>query len=167
MRGERDSRRRRAEPRVEPEITDLWWVIRQQRRYWHIRRTCRPLVEAGMEGAGAGPRFIRPSGRWLSVRHRSPSGDLDADEADRRAVRGTESLFGPYRPEAPQAPDALSNGSLRSQGSRCGPAYFVVARRRETCRLASPQHGGARSGPVIAGSGLIHSLLTASSDRFA
>ena len=98
---ERYSRRRRAESRVEPEVTDLWWVIRQQRRYWHIRRTCIvPFVEAGMGGAGAAPRFIRPSGRWLSVRHRSPSGDLDADEAERRAVRGTESLFGHYRPKS-------------------------------------------------------------------
>jgi hypothetical protein len=25
-------------------------------------------------------------------------------------------------------------------------AYFVVARRREACRLSPPQHGGARSG---------------------
>src|SRR5688500_3538953 len=136
MRGERDSRRRRAEPRVEPEITDLWWVIRQQRRYWHIRRTCRPLVEAGMEGAGAGPRFIRPSGRWLSVRHRSPSGDLDADEADRRAVRGTESLFGPYRPKAPQAPDAVSNGSLRSR--RIALRTRLLRRRSPTRGMSAP-----------------------------
>jgi len=39
---------------------------------------------------------------------------------------------------------------LRSLRSLCAdravePACFVVARRRKACRLAPPQHGGARS----------------------
>jgi hypothetical protein len=39
-----------------------------------------------------------------------------------------------------------SLASLVRRGSRLEPAYFVVARRRKACRLAPPQHGGARSG---------------------
>jgi hypothetical protein len=35
--------------------------------------------------------------------------------------------------------------ALASRGSRFPAAYFVVARRRKACRLAPPQHGGARS----------------------
>jgi hypothetical protein len=37
--------------------------------------------------------------------------------------------------------------SLPLAADRAGEAaYFVGARRREACRLAPPQHGGARSG---------------------
>jgi hypothetical protein len=78
--GERDSRWRRTESCVEPELTDPRWVIGQQRRYRYVHRTCATSpIRARIGGAAAaGPRFIRRSGRWLSVRHHSPSHGLDA-----------------------------------------------------------------------------------------
>ena len=87
------------------------------------------------------------------------------DEAERRAVRGTESLFGHYRPKSSSG---VGRGVARfaRDGSRCGPAYFVS--------LADERHVGsllastaADPDGVIAGSGFIHSLLTASSGTFA
>ena len=76
-------------------------------------------AEAGME-ARAGPRFVRRSGWWLCARHHTPSRGLDPDEADRRAVRGTESLFGPCR-LASQSVQASADLFLRrlSEPSPC------------------------------------------------
>jgi two-component system, OmpR family, response regulator len=50
--------------------------------------------------------------------------------------------------------------ALAPRGSRRGAAYFVVARRRKACRLAAPQHGGARSGVR-----LLRSLRSLRADR--
>jgi hypothetical protein len=50
---ERDSRWRRAESCVEPKLIDLWWVIRQQRRYRYVRRPCAESAARAWIGGSA------------------------------------------------------------------------------------------------------------------
>jgi hypothetical protein len=87
------------------------------------------------------------------------------DEAERRTVRGTESLFGHYRPKAPQASDAVWLASLATDRA-AGPP---TSSRSLTRGMSAPFSPALRRDPdgVIAGSGFIHSLLTASSGTFA
>ena len=92
-------------------------------------------------------------------------------------MRGTESLIGHYRPKAPQAPEAdrviarcVHCALTRSAGS----GFFVAFGEAHGSAGPGRWHGASPKAPqapeadrVIARSGLIHSVLTARSDRFA
>src|SRR4249920_2089575 len=93
----------------------------------------------------------------------------------RREHRGSRLLRRrlPTRSVSPHASSARRRAirCLIARSARCGSrwdaAYFVVARRREACRLTPPQHGGARSSASDDdGGGLQARCASSSKDRW-